>query len=92
MEHVRCAHCRNPIRAHQATVRHPRADLSFHVDCWTSALGTVQKEYERTISDEGVEGLIRPYVHRAVDVWLPIQADLVEQSETPSVTAQPVAS
>lgn len=70
-EHVRCAHCRNPIRGRQAAVRHPRAGLAFHSDCWTAFHQHVQEDYSVQVRSDGLDGLLGPY-SRSADSWLPV--------------------
>lgn len=80
MEHLRCAQCRNPIRARQASVTHARSSLSFHVDCWMDLHRRVQAEYAVTVASDGLAGLIKPYSRNQTTAWLPSQAtDAVNQ-------------
>lgn len=66
MERVRCTQCRNPIKPHQ-TAAGP--DGTFHEDCFVvarreqaaSAVET-QLEYQRLIAEQGLVGLLSPYV------------------------------
>ena len=71
MEHVRCAQCRNPIRARQPSVTHARSNLSFHVDCWMDLHRRVQAEYAVTVASDGLAGLIKPYSRNQPATWLP---------------------
>ncbi|HET7387388.1 MAG TPA: hypothetical protein VFJ19_12070 [Nocardioidaceae bacterium] len=34
----------------------------FHADCWETAQQSVQAEYERRIAEQGVLGLLSPYM------------------------------
>jgi hypothetical protein len=71
MEHVRCAHCRNPIRGRQAFVKHASANMSFHIDCWAGLHAKVQEDYRRRASEDGVSALLAPYDRTRVAAWLP---------------------
>ncbi len=70
-EHVRCAHCRNPIRGRQGAVRLVRADLAFHADCWTDFHQHVQEDYLVQVQSDGLSGLLGPYTRSAAAQWLP---------------------
>ena len=92
MEHVRCAQCRNPIRARQASVRHDRADMSFHDDCWSELHQSVQSTYLVDIGAHGVDALLKPYQRAEMAAWLP-QAAIDEAVEALSATlAQQLAT
>jgi len=71
MERIRCAHCRNPIRGRQASVKHAAADMSFHSDCWAGLHATLQEDYLRRASEEGVAALLQPYDRTRLAAWLP---------------------
>lgn len=66
MERARCGYCRNPVKPHQTSVG--EADQVFHEDCWPlhqqrGASGAdLQQEYLRRIAEEGLAGLLSPYV------------------------------
>ncbi|NUR06452.1 MAG: hypothetical protein HOQ22_09915 [Nocardioidaceae bacterium] len=71
MEHVRCAQCRNPVRARQVSVAHVRSALVFHADCWVDLHAQVQAEYLRGYDELGVAALMTPYERDALAAWLP---------------------
>ena len=81
MEHTRCAQCRNPIRGRQAMVRHSRAEMTFHADCWMALHATVQADYVKRAEHDGVAALIDPYQRAEMASWLPEAAidEAVEQ-------------
>jgi hypothetical protein len=83
MEHLRCAQCRNPIRARQASVTHARSSLSFHVDCWMELHQRVQAEYATTVASDGLAGLIKPYSRSQTVAWLPPVSVDAEEGEQP---------
>lgn len=56
-------------------VRLPRADMSFHGDCWAVLHLNVQREYELRAQDEGVVALLLPYNRAQVSAWLPSDAE-----------------
>jgi len=68
-EHIRCAHCRNPIRSRQSSVRHARG-LAFHGDCWREFHRHVQEDYSVQVESDGLLGLLGPY-SRSAGSWLP---------------------
>jgi hypothetical protein len=84
MEHLRCAQCRNPIRARQAAVTHARSSLSFHVDCWMDLHRKVQAEYDTTVASDGLAGLIRPYSRSQTTAWLPAVTPDAQQPLSPT--------
>jgi hypothetical protein len=72
VEYARCTRCRNPIRAHQREVSHPATGSRFHDDCWAAVHDTIQDEYARMVSKEGLAGLLSPYVITlSGEPWLP---------------------
>jgi hypothetical protein len=71
VEHVRCAQCRNPIRGRQSMVRHARAQMIFHADCWASLHAEVQAAYVARAHDDGVGALLDPYSRAEMAAWLP---------------------
>ena len=68
MDNPRCTNCRNPIKARHRFVEHPRTGHVFHDDCWDNAFDAIQTDYLRRIEDEGLEGLLAPYVVTLPDV------------------------
>jgi hypothetical protein len=64
MNESRCTSCRNRIKSHHQVVVQPSTGLVFHDDCWSSFNEVIQDEYRRRIGDEGLEGLLSPYVVR----------------------------
>jgi hypothetical protein len=84
MEHLRCAQCRNPIRARQASVTHTRSSLSFHVDCWMELHQRVQAEYTVTAASDGLPGLLEPYSRSHTIAWLPSVTPDAEQPLSPT--------
>ncbi|MGA9748495.1 MAG: hypothetical protein WBQ50_13640 [Nocardioides sp.] len=68
MDRLRCSHCRNPIKPHQATSGPASGENAFHEDCWaeagqSAATGAEQQlDYQRRIAREGLAALLSPYV------------------------------
>ncbi|MGZ6826324.1 MAG: hypothetical protein ACXVGH_05985 [Mycobacteriales bacterium] len=95
METSRCTNCRNPIKAHHRSIEQPRTGGVFHDDCWDSALAVLQQDYLRRIGEDGVEGLLSPYVVRLEDPFVPEQRvdDQVEDVEVRDIVVpeQPAA-
>ena len=96
MEHVRCAHCRNPFRGRQASVRHTPSSMAFHTDCWSELHQHAQQDYTRTVAEQDVLALLSPYSRRAVATWLPHPesdevADVVEVAEVLTLVDAPAA-
>lgn len=58
----RCTECRNPVKTHHARKQHPRTGEVFHQDCWESTQGAIQQNYLKKIGEDGLEGLLSPYV------------------------------
>jgi hypothetical protein len=71
-------------------VRLPRADMSFHGDCWAVLHLNVQREYELRAQDQGVVALLLPYNRAQVSAWLPSDAEEeAEGAELSGVPADP---
>ena len=80
-EHLRCAQCRNPIRGRQAAVRHERAHLAFHLDCWRDLHQHVQQDYSVQVQADGLAGLLGPYSRARTTDWLPCVEEPVVAEE-----------
>ena len=71
MDRLRCAHCRNPLKAQHATAGPSDSADVYHEDCWelaqqvsaASAL-EAQLDYQRRVAAEGLSALLAPYVSR----------------------------
>lgn len=69
VDRLRCSHCRNPIKPHQATSGPAPGESSYHEDCWAQAQERAvtsgaeqQRDYQRRIASEGLAALLSPYV------------------------------
>jgi hypothetical protein len=56
------------VKSHHARKQHPRTGDVFHDDCWATTNDAIQADYLRRIGDEGLEGLLSPYVVTLPDV------------------------
>ena len=56
------------MKSHHARKQHPRTGDVFHDDCWEATHDAIQTDYLRRIEDEGLEGLLSPYVVTLPDV------------------------
>jgi hypothetical protein len=53
-------------------VRHARAQMTFHADCWVALHADVQTAYlSRAAQDDGVTALLDPYSRAEMASWLP---------------------
>ena len=91
MEHVRCAQCRNPIRGRQAAVRHARAGMAFHLDCWAELHQHVQQDYSVQVQSDGLSGLLGPYSRTSMAAWLPSTAIDVAAEELADMVVDDLA-
>jgi hypothetical protein len=71
MERRRCSHCRNPIRRGHAVPRQgPGEPVWYHADCWPKVRAVQQRDYERSIADDGPAAAVAPYCVTVLDVPL----------------------
>jgi hypothetical protein len=61
-------------------VRHARAQMIFHSDCWLTLHTAVQADYVSRAQDGGVAALLDPYSRAEMASWLP-QAAIDEAIE-----------
>jgi hypothetical protein len=52
-------------------VRHARAQMIFHADCWLTLHAEVQAAYTGRAQDGGVAALLDPYSRAEMASWLP---------------------
>ena len=82
VDRPRCAHCRNPIKAHQVPAGPSPEQHPYHEDCWGQAQDLTritgrerQQEYERSIATGGLVALLSPYVSVVPDQREPAEPE-----------------
>jgi hypothetical protein len=79
------------VKSHHARTQHPRTGDVFHDDCWATTNDAVQADYLRRIEDEGLEGLLSPYVVTLPDVVAePVQPEQRDGEPVEQLVEEPV--